>query len=122
MASTISITKTFDVNIKDGLPISSQFLRALTRQSVIHIKTKTLDLLHGQTSVDEHSGGDNSTLSVSCFQVRLVGRIAMRSCPFIKDPIQDYSRTELEDGKTLNGSIDKQAHLEVNLMHLRSID
>lgn len=38
---------------------------ALTCQSVIHIKTKALDLLHGQTSVDKHSGGENNTNMVN---------------------------------------------------------
>lgn len=37
----------------------------LTCQSVIHIKTKALDLLHGQTSVDKHSGGGNNTNTVN---------------------------------------------------------
>lgn len=70
--------------MKDGLPyskISSECLSALTCQSVIHIKTKTLNLLHGQTAVDKHSWGggeNNSTWSVSCFQMRLVGYFSVQ--------------------------------------------
>lgn len=39
---------------------------ALTCQSVIHIKTKTLDLLHGQTSVDKHSGRGKQCVVKQC--------------------------------------------------------
>lgn len=38
-----------------------------TCQSVIHIKTKTLDLLHGQASVDKYSGEWEQCTVIQCF-------------------------------------------------------
>lgn len=52
---------------------------ALTCQSVIHIKTKTLDLLHGQAPVDKHpETGEQGTVKHCTLEVKLYSYLGLR--------------------------------------------